>query len=389
MAESGHCSVTFLAYLLGPEAVRPAGPDSQSEGQHMGNHVNKNWGRRLAGSVGIAFVLASPLVAGAAGIPIDETRGGIPTLAPILEQRAPGVVNIAVSGTAQLQARGGGQPQQRRVQGQGSGVIVDAQNGYILTNHHVVANASTITITLNDGRSVQANKIGSDEATDIAVLKLANTEKITAVPFGSPDQLKVGDFVIAIGNPYGLGQTVTSGIISALGRGPGFGEGYEDFIQTDASINPGNSGGALIDMQGRLIGINSAIIGPAGGNVGIGFAVPVDMARAVMDQLIKYGDIKRGKIGVSIEDVALDEAGRLGAAGVKVRGVEAGSAAEKAGLAVNDVIVTFNGTNVRSTRDLINKVGLTRAGNTVQLSVLRNGRRQNVEVKVSEAIAAL
>ncbi len=354
----------------------------------MGNHGNKHWGRRLACSAAIAFVLASPLAVGAAGIPIDEARGGIPTLAPILELRAPGVVNIVISGTAQLQARGGGPARDRAVQGQGSGVIVDAQNGYILTNQHVVANASTITVTLNDGRSVQANKIGGDEATDIALLKLVSTERLTAVPFGNPDQLKVGDFVIAIGNPFGLGQTVTSGIISALGRGPGIGGGYEDFIQTDASINPGNSGGALIDMNGRLIGINSAIIGAAG-NIGIGFAVPVDMARAVMDQLIKYGDIKRGKLGVTIEDVALDEAGRLGVSGVKVRSIEAGSAAEKAGIAVNDVIVTFNGVNLRSTRDLINKVGLTRAGSAVQLSVLRNGRRQNVELKVSEAIAAL
>ena len=348
----------------------------------MGNHL----GRRIAGTLGVLFVLASPLVAGAAGIPIDEARGGIPTLAPILEQRAPGVVNIAVSATARIQAPGGGPARQREVQGQGSGVIVDAAKGYVLTNHHVVANANTITITLNDGRSMSATKIGSDEATDIAVLKIDRPDRLTAVPFGEPDQLKVGDFVIAVGNPFGLGQTVTSGIISALGRAGVNIEGYEDFIQTDASINPGNSGGALIDMNGKLIGINSAIISPGGaGNIGIGFAIPVDMARSVMDQLIKYGDVKRGRLGVGIDNVALDEAAKLGAGGVKVTAVEAGSAAEKAGLAVNDVIVTFNGINVRSTRDLVNKVGLTRAGNTVQLSVLRNGKRQTFDLKVSDA----
>jgi S1-C subfamily serine protease len=336
---------------------------------------------RLAGAVGIVFVLASPLVAGAAGIPIDETRGGIPTLAPILEQRAPGVVNISVAGTAQVVARNG-TAQQRQVQGLGSGVIVDAAKGYVLTNHHVVDKANAIRVTLNDGRTLNATLVGSDAATDIAVLKVP-TERLTAVPFGAPEQLKVGDFVIAIGNPFGLGQTVTSGIISALGRGINM-EGYEDFIQTDASINPGNSGGALIDMTGKLIGINTAILGP-GGNIGIGFAVPVDIARAVMDQIVKYGDIKRGMLGIDIEDVAIDQAARLGAPGARIKTVRSGSAAERAGLAANDVVVGFNGANIRGANDLRNKVALTRVGNSVNLAVVRDGRRQTIEVKITDA----
>mgnify|MGYP006273051039 CR=1 FL=1 len=343
---------------------------------------------RLAGAIGILFVLASPLVAGAAGLPIDEARGGIPTLAPILEQSAPGVVNIAVSGTAQVRTRNGeATGQQRRVQGAGSGVIVDAANGYVLTNHHVIENATTITVTLSDGRALEAKLVGSDQATDIAVLKIPS-EHLTAVPFGEPDKMKVGDFVIAIGNPFGLGQTVTSGIVSALGRGGLNIEGYEDFIQTDASINPGNSGGALIDLRGRLIGINSAILGPSGGNVGIGFAVPVDMARAVMDQLVKYGDIKRGILGVELGEIPVDQVAKIGSPGALIRSIVAGSAAEKAGLTANDIVVGFNGAGIRSANDLRNKVGLVRVGNTVTLSLLRNGRAQTIEMKVGDAPTA-
>ena len=341
---------------------------------------------RLAGALGILFVLASPLVAGAAGIPIDEARGGIPTLAPILEQRAPGVVQIQVSGTAELRARNG-TTQQRQVQGAGSGVIVDAAKGYVLTNHHVIDNARAIRVTLSDGRTLDATLVGSDQATDIAVLKVT-AERLTAVPFGEPDQLKVGDFVIAIGNPFGIGQTVTSGIISALGRGGLNIENYENFIQTDASINPGNSGGALIDMTGRLIGINTAILGP-GGNIGIGFAVPVDIARAVMDQVVKYGDVKRGLLGVDIEDVAVDQVAKIGSAGALIKMVRAGSAAEKAGLVANDIVVGFNGANIRGANDLRNKVAMTRVGNSVNLTVLRNGRSQTVEAKITETAPTL
>ncbi len=346
--------------------------------------TRRNLGRgRLAGALGILFVLASPLVAGAAGIPIDEARGGIPTLAPILELRAPGVVQIQVSGTAELRARNG-TTQQRQVQGAGSGVIVDAEKGYVLTNHHVIENASAIRVTLSDGRTLDATLVGSDQATDIAVLKVAAV-RLTAVPFGEPETLKVGDFVIAIGNPFGLGQTVTSGIISALGRSALNIEGYEDFIQTDASINPGNSGGALIDMNGRLIGINTAILGP-GGNIGIGFAVPVDIARSVMDQVVKYGDVKRGLLGVDIEDVAVNQVAKAGAL---IKTVRAGSAAEKAGLVANDVVVAFNGANIRGANDLRNKVALTRVGNSVNLTVLRNGKTQTVEAKIVETAPTL
>ena len=337
--------------------------------------------RGLAGAAAIVFALSSPLAAGAAGIPIDEARGGIPTLAPILELRAPGVVNIAVLGAAQVRTRNG-ETQQRRSQGAGSGVIVDAANGYVLTASHVVANATTVTVTLSDGRSLDATIVGRDEATDIAVLKIS-PDKLTAVPFGEADKIKVGDFVIAIGNPFGLGGTVTSGIISALGRGLSLNaDVYEDFIQTDASINPGNSGGALIDMTGRLIGINTAIVGQ--NNLGIGFAVPADIARAVMDQLVKYGDIKRGQLGVEIGDLALTQVAAVGLPGATIRNVVAGSAADKAGLAANDVVVGFNGAGIRGANDLRNKVALTRVGNIVTLRIIRNGRLQTIDVKLAE-----
>ena len=225
------------------------------------------------------------------------------------------------------------EPIERETEAVGSGVIVDAERGYVLTNGHVVDNATKIEVTTKDNRRFTARLIGRDTATDIAVLQIP-AEGLTAVPIGDSDRLQVGDFVLAIGNPFGLGQTVTSGIVSALGR-TGLGiEGYEDFIQTDASINPGNSGGALVDLQGRLIGINTAILAPGGGNIGIGFAVPINMARNVMAQLTRYGAVRRGRIGVTIQDLTPDLARALGTPrdeGALIARVEPGSAAQRAG----------------------------------------------------------
>ena len=280
----------------------------------------------------------------AAGIPVDAARGGKLSLAPILEARGAGVVTITAVGVRAASPRAAG-VQSRRGQGDGSGVIVDAARGYVLTNNHVVNDAQRITVNLSDGRSVDAKLIGGDAASDIALLQI-KADRLTAVPLGETATLKVGDFVIAVGNPFGLGQTASSGIVSALGRGGLKVEGYEDFIQTDAAINPGNSGGALLDLDGNLIGINAAIYGAPTGMVavGIGFAIPVEMARA-----------------------------------------DWGTAAAKAGLALEDIVVGFNGMRVRNARDLSNKVGLTRAGATVQLAVLRRGQPLDVSVTVAEA----
>jgi len=355
----------------------------------MNTTTRSNRGRSALAAAAIAAAVLSPLAVNAAGLPIDEARGGIPTLAPILEQRAPGVVSIFIQGTQTQQARNG-QQFQRQVQGAGSGVIVDAAKGYILTNHHVIDSATKISVRMSDGRAFDAKVVGSDDQTDIALLQI-DAKDLTAVPFGDSSTLKVGDFVIAVGNPFGLGQTVTSGIVSALGRGNMGIEGYEDFIQTDASINPGNSGGALIDLTGKLVGINTAIVGPSGGNIGIGFAVPTNMVRSVMDQLVAYGNVKRGKLGVEIADVNPGNAAKFGASnvtGAAITRIVAGSAAEQAGLKVNDIVVTLNGAAVRDARDLANRVGLVRAGGDAMVVVIRDGQRKNVTVKVAEGQAA-
>jgi Do/DeqQ family serine protease len=277
------------------------------------------------------------------------------------------------------------QPIERETQATGSGVIVDAAQGYVMTNAHVVENANNIEVTTKDNRRLKAKLVGRDPDTDIAVLQLS-ANNLTAVPIGDSDRLQVGDFVLAIGNPFGLGQTVTSGIISALGRNPGI-EGYEDFIQTDASINPGNSGGPLVDLQGRVVGINTAILAPSGGNIGIGFAVPINMARQVMDQLIRYGEIKRGRIGVAIQDLTPDLAQALGTRytqGAVIARVEPGSPAERAGLRTNDLVVAINGAPMRSGTELRNRVGLSRIGDEVELTVERGGSERNVTVRVEQ-----
>ncbi len=356
-----------------------------------------------AGAAALAVLLATSPVS-AAGFPIDEARGGIPTLAPLIEKVTPGVVNISVEGTVRQQqqnplmqdpffrrffpdgAQGQPQTRQRPFQSAGSGVVVDARNGYLLTNAHVVADADRIGVTLTDGRQIDAKLVGTDPETDIAVLKV-DANNLTAVPLGTSGSLKVGDFVIAVGNPFGLGQTVTSGIVSALGRGGLNIEGYEDFIQTDASINPGNSGGALLDLNGRLIGINTAILG-TGGNIGIGFAVSIDMARAVMTQIIEFGEVQRGRLGVEVADVTAPVIRELSldrppGRGSVVMGVEPGSSAERAGLKRGDIITRLNGTDVRDTRDLRNRLALIRRGEQVEVTYARGDRSQTARLQLA------
>jgi len=342
------------------------------------------------------------LIALSASAALPGLAGERPTLAPLLERVTPAVVNIAV--TNRVPAAGNPllmDPFFRRFfdlperapmrprQSAGSGVIVDAGNGYVLTNHHVIEGAESITVTLKDRRSLEARLIGSDPGTDIALLQIEAAD-LTELPIGDSDRLAVGDFVIAIGNPFGLGQTVTSGIVSALGRSGLNIEGYEDFIQTDASINPGNSGGALVDLDGTLVGINTAIIGPSGGNVGIGFAVPVNMARAVMDQLVRYGEVRRGRLGIGIQDVTPDLAEAMGleaARGAVVNQVEPDSPAEEAGLEPGDVVVAVDGREIRDAADLRNRVGLLPVGEDVEVTVLRDGERRTVRARIRKAEA--
>jgi serine protease Do/serine protease DegQ len=268
--------------------------------------------------------------------------------------------------------------------GLGSGFIISS-DGLILTNAHVVREAKEVMVKLSDRREYKAKVLGADPATDIAVLKI-DAPNLTAMKLGDSDQLNVGDFVIAIGNPFGLGQTVTSGIVSALGRSGLNIEGYEDFIQTDASINPGNSGGALINLRGELIGINTAIIGPSGASVGIGFAVPVNMARGVMTQLVRFGEVRRGRLGIDFEDLAPDAAVALKlptADGALISTVQPDSPAAKAGLRRGDVVLAFNGRPVRSGPDLRNRLGLTPVGDTIELTVFRDGNKLTVKLQIA------
>jgi Do/DeqQ family serine protease len=314
----------------------------------------------------------------------------VPTLAPMIERISPAVVNIAVktsiSSTVQDELLRRYLEVPPEVEGAGSGVIVDAMNGYILTNHHVIANADEITVTLLENRSFAARVVGSDEASDLAVLQIEGTS-LKSVPFGDSTKVRVGDYVVAIGNPFGFSNTVTSGIVSALGRSGLDNDAFEDFIQTDASINPGNSGGALVNLNGELVGISSAIISRTGGNVGIGFAIPVNMARAVMDQLIATGTVRRGLLGVVIQDITpevADVLGLSGNSGALVSKVNENSAAEKAGIRIEDVIVTINGTRLRTSGSLKNAIGLLPPGEQVTVGLIRGGREQTVVATLNE-----
>ncbi|MGN2393163.1 DegQ family serine endoprotease [Pelomicrobium sp. G1] len=347
----------------------------------------------LAWTALAAVLWLPPTVSGA----LPPGRAGeIPTLAPMLAEVTPGVVNIAVISRAQdydnpllrdpFFRRFFNIPDPRPTISAGSGVIVDAAQGYVLTNHHVIQKADQVVVTTRDRRRFNARLVGSDPGTDIALLKI-DADNLKAIPFGDSDALRVGDFVVAIGNPFGLGQTATSGIVSALGRSGINVEGYEDFIQTDASINPGNSGGALVNLRGELVGINTAIIAPSGGNVGIGFAVPSNMARRVMDQLIRFGEVRRGWLGVTVQDLTPDLAKALGvplAEGAVVVEVAEGSPAQKAGLKPRDIITSINGRAMRTSSEVRNELGLTPVGERVEIRVLREGRPLTLAGRIGE-----
>src|SRR5712675_928316 len=362
-----------------------------------------NFRLTLAAASLAAALLAAPM--GFAALPATPvTDSPVPSLAPMVKRTSPSVVNIATRGTIKekpgqrnplmddpffrrfFDAPPDSKPRERQFQSAGSGVIVDAKNGYIITNHHVVENASEITITLLDNRSFSAKVIGSDEGADIAVLQ-AKQPNLIAMALGDSTRLEVGDYVVAIGNPFGLQHTVTAGIVSALGRTGINPDGYEDFIQTDASINPGNSGGALVNLRGELIGVNSAILSRSGGNIGIGFAIPVNMVKGVMDQLIKYGQVKRGVLGVNIYNVTPDIAKEFGlteSSGALVAGVAPGSAADRAGVKTGDIITSINGVNMKDAGELRNTIGMLRVGDKVEIGLLRDGKARKVNALISE-----
>jgi serine protease DegQ len=328
----------------------------------------------------------------------------MPSLAPMLETVTPAVVNISVTRSQQLpeqfrffggpqlrspQSRApGDQPPVRQSRGAGSGVVVNSAEGFIVTNHHVVDGADSISVGLQDGRVFEATLIGSDQRTDIALLQI-DAERLTDLPLADANALRVGDYVVAIGNPFGLGQTVTSGIISALGRAGLNNENYEDFIQTDAAINVGNSGGALVDLRGRLVGINTAIISGSGTNSGVGFAVPVDMVEVVIGRLQRDGEMQRGQLGVLISDhtPVFEETLRLGAdRGALVTQVFPGSAADRAGLRASDLVVAIDNKPVRTSRDLRNAIGLADIDKDLRLDVLREGTAMTLLARLESTV---
>ncbi len=334
-----------------------------------------------------------------AALPAMVNDEELPSLAPLVERVSPAVVNIRVSQTVSSGGQfgdeafrrffglpdipGGGQ---REVASAGSGVIVDADNGYILTNHHVVDQADQIQISTIDGEVFDAEVVGSDAATDIAVIRV-DASGLTEMPIGDSESVRVGDFVLAIGNPFGLGHTVTSGIVSALGRSGISRDGYEDFIQTDASINPGNSGGALVNLRGELVGINSAIISRTGGNVGIGFAVPTEIASSIMRQILDFGEVRRGLLGVSIANVNAEVAEALNSSvtsGALVTRVEPGSAAEDAGLQVDDIIVGVNDKKIDGAAELRNTIGLMRSGDEVEIEYFRDNDKRKTSTALGQ-----
>jgi Do/DeqQ family serine protease len=360
------------------------------------------------GAVTLCVLLAAASSAVTGAMPPAVSESGLPTLAPMIRKVSPAVVNIATRGT--IRERGAQNPllddpffrrffdvppdtgpRARPFQSAGSGVIFDARSGYIVTNAHVVENASEITVTLQDGRDLKAEIIGSDTPSDVAVVRV-KPDGLTQIPLGDSARAEVGDFVVAIGNPFGLQHTVTSGIISGLSRSGINPDGYEDFIQTDASINPGNSGGALVNLRGELIGINTAILSRSGGNIGIGFAIPVNMARSVMEQLIRYGSVKRGQLGVSMYTVTPDIAHSLGlpsAVGALVSQVVEGSPADHAGIRTGDVITSVNSQPVKSNSELRNTIGLLRVGDKVEIGLLRDGKPLRVTAVIADTTTEL
>jgi len=335
-----------------------------------------------------------------AALPVYADGKELPSLAPMLEQVTPAVVNIATEGKVQVRLNPlfsdpffrrffnvPDHPVERKTQSLGSGVIVDAKRGLVLTNNHVIANAVQITVTLSDGRQLEAELIGTDPQTDVAVVKIP-AEDIVDIKIADSDELRVGDFVVAIGEPFGLGQTVTSGIVSALSRS-GLGiEEYENFIQTDASINPGNSGGALVNLRGELVGINTAIFSQSGGNIGIGFAIPINLAMQIAEQLLENGKVQRGFLGISAQDLtpALAEAFGLNQnKGAVITSVDDDSPAGKAGLQPGDILLKINARDVKNAGDVRNSFGLLTVGEQVVFDILRAGKNKKISTIVTAA----
>ena len=348
-------------------------------------------------AVATALVAATPAERAFAQ---DREVAPMPSLAPLIRRIAPAVVNISVSGSVPTNNPLAEDPlfrrffdfdipSERTFQSAGSGVIVDAENGYLLTNHHVVENATEITITTVDNRNMTATVVGSDEGSDLALLKVEDGD-LTQIELAEPQAIEVGDYVVAIGNPFGFSNTVTAGIVSGLGRHGLNPNAYEDFIQTDASINPGNSGGALVNLNGQLVGINSAIISRGGGNIGIGFAIPVSIVRSVMKQLIEYGEVRRGLLGVQIETLTDEEADMYGlpsARGALVAAVSPESAAEQAGIRIDDFIVSVDGKAIADSSELRNTIGLMPPGQEVEIGLIRNGSRRNLTAVLGTLVA--
>jgi Do/DeqQ family serine protease len=349
----------------------------------------------LIAALSALLITAAP-ASGALPMAVDDDP--LPSLAPVLERVTPSVVNVYTQTRVRVRSplmddpffrrffNVPDLPRERISQSLGSGVIVDADEGYVLTNNHVIAGADDISVTLSDGRNFEAEVIGTDPDTDLAMIRIPS-EELQALPFADSSRLRVGDFVVAVGNPFGLGQTVTSGIVSALGRTGFRGLEFQNFIQTDASINPGNSGGALINLRGELVGINSAIFTPSGGNVGIGFAIPSAMARHVMDQLARFGEVRRGTLGIYVQDLTAELAGAFGLAkghGVLIAEVVRDSAADQAGLRAGDVVTSIAGYPVKSAQDFHNLEGQFPVGEPLELDYVRDQSTKRTRVKVEE-----
>lgn len=354
----------------------------------------------IAAAIWIAVLSAHAGYAAVASAPPTAPSQRLPTLAPIVKKISAGVVSIAARRAGDATNPGSlfddpvlrglfgfpEMPFQQESAVAASGVIIDAVNGYIVTNHHVVENADEITVTFFDGRQAKAIPVGADPDTDLAVIEVP-PGNLKAIPFGDSERLEVGDFVLAIGNPYGIGQTVSSGIVSALHRTQmGFGE-YDEFIQTDAAINPGSSGGALTNLRGELIGINTAVARANGATVGIGFAIPTHIVRSIAGQLIKYGSLNRGDLGFSAATLTEDLAREYGLApdqpGAVVTHFQSGSTAERAGLRIGDVVTALDGASVQEAADLRNRIGMLRAGDMAEITVLRGGKTLRIKAQLA------
>ncbi len=355
-------------------------------------------------SAAIALLMVLPSYHTYANLPFSVNGKELPSLAPMLEKVTPAVVSISVEGTqAKPQRRlpkefefffgptppSGGE---RPFKGLGSGVIIDADKAYVVTNNHVIDNANSIKVQLHDGREYEAILIGSDAMSDIALLQLKDSKNLTEIKLTNSDALRVGDFTVAIGNPFGLGQTATSGIVSALGRSGLNIENFENFIQTDAAINSGNSGGALVNLKGELIGINTAILGPNGGNIGIGFAIPSNMVKSLTEQILQHGEVRRGQLGVRGGEITSELAEALGynsSNGAFIQQVMPDSPAEKAGLMAGDIVIKIDGKTIKSFSELRAKVATLGAGKKVKMTVIRDGKTKHFTVTLGEASQTL